>query len=149
MLNLANAYSFKRERDGLYTFTTLSFKHYEVYFVPSTTFDQASFGDVNYLFTDFGFGYQDLQELDAIEPPEIVSTTLICILQDFISRYPEKVLVYVCDTSDRKHKARSLLFSRWFEKYHQQVGNFLKMDYEFQDNSYLNIIHNYNVSKKL
>ena len=80
---------------------------------------------------------------DKIPPTDpIISVTIVAIFQHFFSNHTEKIIVYVCDTSDRKHLARYRKFNRWFEFHNDD--EFRKMEVnttdELKDVTYFNTL---------
>lgn len=59
-----------------------------------------------------------LQNVEHIRPPHDpkVQATVLAIIYEFF-RSNQKVLLYICDTSDGKEDIRNRLFIHWFEKY--------------------------------
>lgn len=62
---------------------------------------------------------------------ERVSATIKSLLHSFFNDNPlvHNVLYYVCDYSDGNHKARNILFDRWFKDYSDL---FIKTDVEIE-----------------
>ncbi len=61
----------------------------------------------------YQFGIQNANEHHGAYDPKI-KQTIVVIIEEFFSTY-ENVLLYICDTSDRREGARNRLFLRWFE----------------------------------
>lgn len=55
--------------------------------------------------------------LPKIPADPLIAPTVALILTDFFQQRQERIIVYVCDTSDRKHLARYRKFNRWFESF--------------------------------
>lgn len=58
-------------------------------------------------------------------PPSypLVATTIALIFGQFFERH-ERVVVYICDTSDQRGAARHRKFTRWFEQYRGSYTQF-------------------------
>ena len=64
-------------------------------------------------------------------PDSLIPPTIVAIFQHFCQD-KEKVIFYMCDTSDRRHLARFRKFDRWFKQFNIQE-NFIKIDRSFSD----------------
>ena len=64
-------------------------------------------------------------------PPSdpLVSATIALIFGRFFEQH-ERVVVYICDTSDQRGLARHRKFTRWFERY---KGNYVQMNDSISD----------------
>ncbi|MEA5460003.1 DUF6169 family protein [Arcicella sp. LKC2W] len=60
----------------------------------------------------------------------LVSSTIAVIFMDFF-KDKEKIILYTCDTADRKHLVRVRKFDRWFEQFNKEL--FLKIDNSITD----------------
>jgi hypothetical protein len=123
-LNLQGQYKVFLDDLDVYSFTTKNGICYEVYFTDGTTYFKGTsveneLGKVNILTIQ--------KKTDAREPFDAeVRKTVDFILQHYFSD-PEKSLLYVCDTLDKKEYKRYLKFNKWFFEsiYKDKVG---KMD---------------------
>ncbi|RDB05127.1 hypothetical protein DVG78_14695 [Runella aurantiaca] len=62
---------------------------------------------------------------DKIPPDAFIMFTIADIVTDFFKNR-ERIIVYICDTSDARHLARSHKFGLWFEKF--KTTQFMKVD---------------------
>lgn len=69
----------------------------------------------------------------------LISVTIASIFNDFFKN-KEKIIVYTCDTSDRKHLVRVRKFDSWFVQFNQ--GEYLKIDNSIHDVIQNIIYHN-------
>ena len=62
---------------------------------------------------------------DKIPPDAFIMSTIADIVTDFFKNR-ERIIVYICDTSDARHLARARKFGLWFEKF--KTAQFIKVD---------------------
>jgi Family of unknown function (DUF6169) len=76
-----------------------------------------------------------ISEKSPQNPPtdSLIPTTIAAIFLHFFED-KEKIILYTCDTSDRKHLARVRKFDRWFEQFNQN-DNFIKLNHSIYDNT--------------
>ncbi|TAE19083.1 MAG: hypothetical protein EAZ95_02595 [Bacteroidetes bacterium] len=122
MLHLGETYPFEQTNSYQYHFiATKYYRRYEVYF---------TFPSIEGLhFKNLGFDYTNLSEAEAGED-NMIMPTVLAIIADYLTQNPETVLLYVCETKDRKEQARERLFSRLFTQCNN--GQYLKQDYIFE-----------------
>ncbi|RYF72223.1 MAG: hypothetical protein EOO39_12545 [Cytophagaceae bacterium] len=111
--------------DFAYIFETANGFRYEVKFKPSPY----ALGD------DFAFG-EHIYELvlkvvdspTGKNPPFDAQTapTVAAIIKDFYDRSALTITIYICDTSDRREKARWYKFNRWYD--HFNANNYFRAD---------------------
>ncbi|MDZ7900735.1 MAG: DUF6169 family protein [Arcicella sp.] len=77
-----------------------------------------------------------LSEKSPQNPPSdsLISPTIAEIFQHFCQG-KEKVILYMCDTSDRRHLARFRKFDRWFKQFNIHE-TFIKIDRTFFDEKF-------------
>jgi hypothetical protein len=114
--------SFKDE-NNTYAFVTDQLVVYEVKFKAS-----------NYIFNEYSYTYEFVIEVaenpSSKQPPldERIPPTISLIFQDFFT-LKETVVVYICDDSDSRGRARNRKFNQWFEQYNPLT--FMKLDLAF------------------
>jgi Family of unknown function (DUF6169) len=100
---------------------------------------EVKFKQTPYLFTDqpdvaddvFELVIEVVQEVSGRVPPDsYIPNTIAAICTDFF-RQKDRIIVYICDTSDRRQSARVRKFNAWFTEFadHQYV----KFDTQFPD----------------
>ncbi len=118
------------EDDGIisYYFKTSSQIFYRIEFKPTGYI----FGD-EFIWSNYCYEFSiKLSESSPKNPPfdSLVSKTIASIFNHFF-QIKEKIIVYTCDTSDRKHLARQHKFDRWFELFNEE--KFLKFNASIED----------------
>jgi Family of unknown function (DUF6169) len=107
-----------------YFFQTESEIVYEVTFKPSSYIfeENASFNDQT-----FEFSVMPIENPRNVNPPldKRIPNTLASIFFDFFQQH-ERIVVYVCDTSDMRASARFRKFNQWFDWYKGTA--FMKVD---------------------
>ena len=112
-----------------YFFKTIHNAFYVVEFKPTGYI----FGD-EYIWSHNCFEFSiKLSEKSPQNPPpdSLIPPTIVAIFQHFCQD-KEKVILYMCDTSDRRHLARFRKFDRWFKQFNIDE-NFIKIDCSFLD----------------
>ncbi len=112
-----------------YFFVTQHGLIYEVKFKPS-----------DYLFADYPTFHDAVFELvievaestsgQRIPPDSLIAATIARIFLEFFQDR-NRVIVYICDSSDARESARYRKFNSWFEQF--QVNLFLKVDVHLTD----------------
>lgn len=61
-------------------------------------------------------------------PPfdSLTAPTVAAIIRDFYDRSPLTITIYICDTSDRREKARWYKFNRWYDYFN--ANNYIRVD---------------------
>jgi hypothetical protein len=107
-------YSYIIHKPDYYSFITEAEAEYACYFQP---FDS--------LFSDFpkiaskvyGFSLVLLEKpVKAMGLDKRIAATVVTILKDFLNR-KVNIVIYICDNSDNREKARYHKFTHWFRKY--------------------------------
>jgi hypothetical protein len=109
-------YLISRINEQLYSFTTSIGCIYHCYF-----FDfSAPFSDYPALASKvFGFNLELISkpgELNKVPPDKLIAATVTSILKTFLHE-KENAVVYICDNSDNREKARFHKFTNWFKMY--------------------------------
>lgn len=119
------AYTFIGGPNNLYEFETANQISYEVAFKPSPY----ALGD------DFTLGEHIyelvLKVVDApggAKPPfdALTAPTVAAIIRDFYERSSLTITIYICETSDRREKARWYKFNRWYDHFH--ANRYIRFD---------------------
>jgi Family of unknown function (DUF6169) len=109
-------YPISRINEQLYSFTTSAGCIYHCYFFDSST----AFSDYPELAPKvFGFNLElsfKPEELNIVPPDKRIAATVTTILKAFLHE-KENAVVYVCDNSDNREKARFHKFTNWFKIY--------------------------------
>lgn len=118
-------YNFTCEDGNNYFFQTVNRITYKIQFIPTPTL----FGD------DFVLA-NDLVELviKVIDNPldqdppydPLFATTAAAIIGDFYRKSNSTVLIFMCDTSDRRQNARWRKFNSWYSDFSE--GNYRRID---------------------
>jgi hypothetical protein len=124
-VNNTNPYDFIsfKDENNTYAFVTNQSVVYEVKFKAS-----------DYLFNGYSYTYEFVIEVaenpSSKQPPldERIPSTISLIFQDFFT-LKETVVVYICDDSDSRGRARNRKFNQWFEQYNPLT--FMKLDLAF------------------
>ena len=88
-----------------YFFTTQYGLHYEIRF-----FEEQPIGGCE----TWQFSFAKAEDSSTPEDP-YVRFTLFAVIDEFFTEN-ENVMLYICDTSDRREAARNRLFIRWFKQ---------------------------------
>lgn len=130
---MITAYSFDvvKGRDNVFYFTTDFELAYEVLFEPS-----------EYIFPEYPDLESNVFELviklvvnktaKKTPPDPHIAATIAAIFKVFLTRN-ERVIVYICDSSDLRQVARARKFDGWFE--HYRGVDFIKIDRNLLDPS--------------
>ena len=112
-------YPIRRNDDGTISFTTEAGVVYT-----------AAFLDASYHFDDVQgvFEFNLYPDGDVPRPDKRVGLTVIYIL-DIFFQDADTVLLYICESLDKRHFARKRKFDSWFRQYGEA---FEKHDYELQ-----------------
>jgi hypothetical protein len=124
-VNKTNPYDFIsfKDENNTYAFVTDQLVVYEVKFKAS-----------NYLFNEYSYTYEfviEVAENPSSKQPSLdehIPSTISLIFQDFFT-LKETVVVYICDDSDSRGRARNRKFNQWFEQYNPLT--FMKLDLAF------------------
>ena len=128
-VNNTNPYDFIsfKDENNTYAFVTDQMVVYEVKFKAS-----------NYIFSEYSSKIQNTYEfvIEVAENPSLkqpslderIPSTISLIFQDFFT-LKETVVVYICDDSDSRGRARNRKFNQWFEQYNPLT--FMKLDFAF------------------
>ncbi len=121
-----NSYSYTKEgNDPLFTFLT---KHGLEYYVSFKKMDLEN-ENFNRLYAiDFG----ELNNKKFIKD-DLIENTIIEIIFDFFTSYPDSLLHYVCDNIDNKQLFRSKLFDKWYSKSDNKEFSKLEINYEIHE----------------
>jgi hypothetical protein len=121
-LSLLSPYKVEAHVDSeYYTFSTNS----------GTTYKVALYKTHDSYFSDYPFiksfeisFYPDSNEKSQPEEKERIALTITNMIKELmVAGY---IITFCCDVSDNKHKARHVLFNRWFKKYSNEY--FRKVD---------------------
>ena len=123
-------YDFISDETSSYFFKTKFQVFYRIEFKPTGYI----FGD-EYIWSNYCYEFSiKLSENSPQNTPldPLVAETIASIFIDFF-KSKENIILYTCDTSDRKHLARVRKFDRWFQQFNQDL--FLKIDNSIADPS--------------
>ncbi|MBX3242234.1 MAG: hypothetical protein KIT80_14685 [Chitinophagaceae bacterium] len=109
-------YNYITHKPDYYTFITSNGCEYHCYFFDFST----PFSDYPELAPNvFGFNLElkfKPEGLDKVPPDKRIGETVTIILKTFL-REKKNVVVYICDNSDNREKARFHKFTNWFRAY--------------------------------
>lgn len=103
--------------------------------------DNAIVYDVFFVKVDYFYQYPDFTDnvyelvikgLKNAPPDRLTAITISEIFLDFVNS-ENKIVLYTCDLSDKREKARNRKFDDWFSRYNK--GRFIKLGHSFEDNS--------------
>ena len=115
MSKLSNPYDFVVDQDRT-TFQTKRGVNYSCIFVLDEETEHLGLNlDSN--FYQFLFFPDSPQGESYFKNDARIHQTIVKILHDFFVKNPEGVILYFCDDSDSKGKARHNLFEKWVKKY--------------------------------
>ncbi len=103
-INQKSPYEVKTTEKG-YCFETIHGLHYEIRF-----FEERPIGGCE----TYQFSFTKAEESQVSQDPYVRFTLFAIIDEFFITN--EDVMLYICDTSDRREAARNRLFVRWFRQ---------------------------------
>jgi Family of unknown function (DUF6169) len=127
-----------------YDFDYAGGKHNSYYF--NTDFDityHVKFKDSSYLFDGrLEFEVQAFELIIeiydnpmGIKPPldSKMPLTIATIFKDFCEKFNERVIIYICDSSDIRQEARRRKFNQWVEQF--KGDDYLKLDTAIKENA--------------
>jgi Family of unknown function (DUF6169) len=116
-------------KNNSFYFETSSKIIYEVKFKPTDYFfrSNSTFASETYEFV-IEVEYNPTEKLPLGDP--LIPPTVATILYDFF-RQKERIVIYTCETKDRKHHARFRKFEQWFRAFNDDT--FLKIDCPIND----------------
>ncbi len=104
---------------------------------------QVKFKDSSYLFhgrLDFDVqAFEMVIEIqdnpNKIKPPldSKMPITISTIFKDFCEKFNERVIVYICDSSDIRQEARRRKFNQWVDQF--KGDDYIKLDTAIEENS--------------
>jgi hypothetical protein len=108
-----------------YFFQTNNGIIYEVIFKPS---DYVFAGNELFKNNTFEFSILVVENPTNKNPPldKLIPNTIANIFNDFFSNQEQRIIVYICETSDFKAMARNRKFNQWFNAY--KGTKFIKID---------------------
>ncbi|PRY45464.1 hypothetical protein CLV58_102213 [Spirosoma oryzae] len=125
------SYVFIDQEPATYLFRTINSIVYEVQFKPTP-----------YLFGEHSPFADSIVELvlkvvDAptgVRPPRdaVTAPTIAAIINDFYERSSQTITIYICDSSDKRQKARWTTFNRWYDYF--SARNYQRFDRTVFDN---------------
>ena len=121
-------YDFIDDETSSYFFKTKFYVFYRIEFKPTGYI----FGN-EYIWSNYCYEFSiKLSENSPQNTPldPLVAKTVASIFIDFFKN-KENIILYTCDTSDRKHLARVRKFDKWFQQFNQDL--FLKIDKTIPD----------------
>lgn len=107
-VNLRSPYKVEQEDDNVFLFSTKHGIVYSVGFVPDTSFMKEG---LYQFFIINELGRTSRADKDVFE-------TVRVIIEEFFAQ-KEPVMLYICDTTDRRQASRDRLFKMWFHTYIQ------------------------------
>lgn len=117
-LSLGYDFEFQGDYNNTYIFETDYKVLYDVKFKPSF-----------YLFEESSpfsrFAYELViavveQPNDKVPSDPLIAFTIAAIVKNFF-QFKERIILYICETSDRRHKARYRKFSAWFDEFNDKT----------------------------
>lgn len=126
-------YQCKKHEDS-FVFTTQHNVTYEIYYLDGQSYlPDTSFG----IHTKI-LGFKPFESEIKYIPfdPRIAATILHNIEQQFTNK--NTVIIYSCDQSDSREKARRRLFNGWFKLYNIELQ---KVDLDFDDTLFVSILY--------
>lgn len=127
---MQSSYKLNRSHvQGMYQFTTDNDIKYLLYFkqVDSNVENIASSKLIS---NTLEFGFSPTSKKRTKKDPKI-EQTIIGAIDAFFNKSNEGILVYICDTDDKKQKFRQKLFIKWFDTYNK--GQYVREYFEYED----------------
>jgi Family of unknown function (DUF6169) len=113
--------------NNVYSFSTHNAIDYEVAFKPTPygLGDESPYADDIF---ELVLKIIDSPEGENIRPPfdALTAPTVAAIIKDFYDRSDLYITIYICDTSDRRQKARWYKFNRWYDYFN--ANNYYRAD---------------------
>lgn len=129
------------ERNEYHFITSLNY-HYHVYFLPAKEDYFSAYPDVPEHIYLFGFSL--LNASTGMLPFDAKVAQTICrILFDFFED-KRNIIIFICDSTDKKERQRSITFSKWFHRFdsRQQFEKVDKiLEYDSDNRYYLSLIY--------
>lgn len=114
-------YNFTVHADKV-TFQTKRGVNYTCLFILDETTEHLGLS-VNADIFHFVFFSEGSDNESSIKNDARIHQTIVKILQDFFLKNPEGIILYFCDDTDSKGKARHSLFEKWVQKYNCSTPN--------------------------
>lgn len=105
-VNRRSPYKVEQEDDAVFSFRTKHGIVYSVGFVPDTSFMKEGLYQFFIINESGRTARQDIDLLDTVR----------VIIEEFFAQ-KETVMLYICDTADKRQEARDRLFRSWFHTY--------------------------------
>lgn len=100
------------DEDGYFFITNSKIKYKVIFYNPNSLWKD--YKEVRDLIIDFSFFPYNVKG-KSIPPDPLVSVTLSYILKRFFKKNPDRIITFVCDSTDGKESGRFKLFEKWFE----------------------------------
>jgi hypothetical protein len=129
-MNKAYKFSFIGGTNNLYSFLTDNEITYEVKFKPC---DYIFEGRTDFYVPTFELVIEVAINETGKNPPldSRIPITIASIFSDFYQSHDRKVIIFICDSSDRRQEARRRKFNQWVELF--KGNEYLKFDTEIID----------------
>lgn len=114
---------------NVYFFSTTNDAAYQVKFVPSD-YLFATYTDIQIQAVEMIISVTQSDTVKKFPADALISQTIAAIFHDFF-RLRRQVVVYVCDTSDKRQSARARKFDAWFYAYN--TAHLAKIDRTIPD----------------
>lgn len=130
------------EKKNEFHFTTSLNYQYNVYFLPAKEEYFSNYPDVPDNIYLFGFSLINASA-GALPFDNKVAQTICQILFDFFENH-HNIIIFICDSSDKRERQRSITFSKWFHRF-DTARLFEKTDkileYDSDNRYYLSLIY--------
>ncbi len=137
------------EEGNEYSFTTSLGFQYSVYFLPVK---EDYFSDYPEMPDDiFLFGFSLLNGIDEQRVfDENIAKTICSILMEFFSNH-ENVIIFICDSTDKRERQRNIIFNKWF--HHFDIDSLFEkidkvLEYDTLNRYYLSLLYRKDNPKK-
>jgi len=110
---LQKPYDYQSTADDVYTFKTDYRVNYIAYFTEASHYF-SDYPEIKDTVLNFGCAPDRSTERLRGARDGRVQYTVIAILEHYLEVRPEAIIFFVCDTRDRQHLARKILFDKWF-----------------------------------
>ena len=142
MAHVSKGYNFVFEGglNNSYYFETNQNMIYRVRFKPSGYLFEAHKNFANQAYEIVIAIVENRNDANKVPSDVLIKFTIFDIVSDFFKN-KERIVVYICDTADLRHRARFRKFSTWFQDI--KLSEFVKVDTSIDDPSgliYLNAI---------
>lgn len=134
-------YNYTYTQDQGYTFTTDYSIDYTAYFTDGSDYF-SDFPEFKDNVVSFGFARINSATNNKKQQDDRIQYTVTSILENYLNSDPKVIILFICDTKDRQHQARKILFDKWYSSDNNK-GSYYKIDEDVcteEDCTYCSVI---------